>query len=212
VPKTHTLGFFLYSMDTKYLPVVKVLSTIIVLVTGLLIFPQHALAAIAESSATIAEHTTPLPTLSVPVVKQDNRVVILHKFLASYNSPLTPYAQTFVTEADKNNIDWKLLPAIAGVESYFGMYIPPYSYNGWGFGVYGTNTRRFASWNDAIATITKSLREDYMDKWHANDVYAIGRIYAADPLWADKVSHFMDQINLLSTSDTQQNQTLPISL
>src|SRR5438105_4827656 len=47
----------------------------------------------------------------------DSRVEALRRFLEQRNSPLTPDAQAFVEEADKNNIDWKLVTAISGVES-----------------------------------------------------------------------------------------------
>src|SRR5579864_6730558 len=57
---------------------------------------------------------------------RDNRVEILQKFLEQYNSPLASNAETFVKEADKNKIDWKLLPSIAGVESTFAHAEPAY--------------------------------------------------------------------------------------
>src|SRR5260221_11664026 len=50
----------------------------------------------------------------------DNRGASLKKFLTQYDSPLAPFADTFVAEADANNIDWKLLVAISGVETTFG--------------------------------------------------------------------------------------------
>jgi hypothetical protein len=183
-----------------------------VMTTALLSLPQHAVAKISGSSANIVGEAGESTMPAVPVQKDDPRIHVLQKFLAERNSPLADYADTFVAEADKNNIDWKLLPAISGVESTFGLAIPANSYNGWGFGIYGTNTRYFASWKDAIVTISKALREDYMNKWGATDVYAIGRIYAASPTWASRVVNFMDQIDVTAAAESDQNQTLSLSL
>ncbi len=135
----------------------------------------------------------------------DTRVKTLTAFLEKYNSPLVPHAGTFISEADKHNLDWKLVVSIAGIESTFGKRIPYNSYNAWGFGVYGDNVLRFQSWDDGIATVSKSLRQNYMNKWNAKDIHEIGRIYAASPTWAQKVTYFMNQIEDFEAS---QNATL----
>ena len=70
--------------------------------------------------------------LKLPVQKEtDSRTRILREFLKQYNSPLVPFAQDFVSIADKYSLDWKLVAAISGVESTFGKQIPYESYNGW---------------------------------------------------------------------------------
>ncbi len=144
------------------------------------------------------------------ITKADDRGQILRDYLNSYNSPLADSADSFVKEADKNGIDWKLLVAISGTESYFGQQLPLGSYNAWGYGIYGTNVRYFISWNDGIRVVSKDIRSLYMNKWGAKDIYGIGRLYAADPLWAYKVTHYMDQIESFQTEE--ENQTLSISL
>jgi hypothetical protein len=169
-------------------------------------FPQEVQASqkMAGSSAAFAQVVTP------PQQETDHRAEILKAYLVKYNSPLADHADIFIQEADKNNLDWKLVVSIAGVESYYGQMIPAYSYNGWGFGVYGNNVRRFNSWDDGIATVSTALREDYMDQWGAKDVYQIGSFYAADTMWANKVTHFMDELDTFAAAYT--NQTLSISL
>jgi hypothetical protein len=124
----------------------------------------------------------------------DNRAKILRQYLAEKNSPLVDNADDFVYYADKYNLDWRLVAAISGLESGFGQAIPSNSYNGWGFGVYGSNVRYFNSWSDGIETVSQSLRKDYMDKWGASNVYQIGSIYAASPTWAVRVDGFMNSI------------------
>ena len=149
-------------------------------------FPQEAQAKTAATSAALSP---------VAIQKaEDNRAQILQDYLESRNSPLAPYATTFIIEADKNDLDWKLVAAISGLESSFGLHIPSNSYNGWGYGVYGNNVRRFGSWNEGIAVVSKALREDYITKWGAKTIPEIGRIYAASPTWAQRVQYFMDDI------------------
>lgn len=138
----------------------------------------------------------------------DNRVEILKKYLEQYNSPLAPYAEDFVAQADMYNIDWKLLPAISGVESTFGKAVP--CTNAWGYGIFGTQTLCFGSYKDAIRTISKDIRFKYINQWGATDVYSIGRIYAASPTWASRVDYFMNQIEAYAL--LPENQPLSISL
>lgn len=146
-----------------------------------------------------------------PVAQEasDSRVRILREYLEKYNSPLVPFAGTFVETADKYNLDWKLVAAISGVESTFGQQIPYNSFNGWGWGIYGDNMIRFSSWNEGIETISEGLRNKYINKWGARDVYEIGRYYASSPTWAQRVEYFMNKIEEYSNSNLA---SLPISL
>ncbi len=121
----------------------------------------------------------------------DMRVVALENIFKKYNSPLVPYAKDYVRIADKYGVDWKLLPAISGLESYYANMYVQGSYNayGWGGGyIY------FKSWEDGIETVISSLKKNYIDKG-ADTVYKIGPIYAAATHWSDRVSHFMSEIN-----------------
>ena len=149
-------------------------------------------------SAYLAGGQSHLP--STPV--KDSRAEILQKYLAQFDSPLAEHAKTLVEEADKNNIDWRLLAAIAGVESTYGQAIPPYSYNGWGYNIYGNNVRGFASWEDGIAVVSKAIREEYMNNRGAKNVYEIGATYAASPTWAYRVSNNMAQIEAFQKANT----------
>jgi len=162
-----------------------ILPAVIFFTTAILPQTVHASLISASSAAFTAEYK---------VTRQDDRVRVLKAYLAKRNSPLVESAATFVAQADKNQLDWKLVAAISGLESSFGQHIPYQSYNGWGWGVYGDNVHNFASWDDAITTISEGLRVNYMDKWKATDVYSIGKIYAASPTWAARVTYFMNDI------------------
>lgn len=121
----------------------------------------------------------------------DNRVLKLTYFFKSQNSPLGDYALDFVQIADKYGVDWRLVPAISGVESSFGKYIPASSYNayGWNNGNY-----YFQNWPEGIETVTFALKENYI-KRGANTVEKIAPSYAPPSRnWAWKVKYFMAQI------------------
>lgn len=181
-----------------------IITLFIILITLAVLATKEVSAApkVSGASATLSGYAT--------VKKADNRVKILEAYLTKYNSPLAAYADVFVAEADKNNLDWKFVAAISGVESTFGKRIPYNSYNAWGWGVYGDNVLRFESWEDGIATISHGLRTKYMDKWGAEDIYSIGRIYAASPTWAQKVTYFSNKIEKFEKEYT--NAQLSISI
>jgi len=124
--------------------------------------------------------------------KVDFRVRRLKDFLSRYNSPLAPYAEDFVKSADTYNIDWRLVPAIAGVESTFGKHIPKGSYNAYGW---ANGNHKFTSWENSIEVVTSTLRQKYYDKG-ANTLSKISRRYAPPSTsWAWKVDYFMNKID-----------------
>lgn len=127
------------------------------------------------------------------------RVEVLHAYLEKYSSPLENNAEDFVEAADKYNLDWRLVTAISGVESTFGKFVPGgtdskySSYNGWGWGVYGTQAIYFKSWKEGIYTVSEGLRKNYFDKGYTNP-HTLNKIYAASPAWGAKVSYFLEDI------------------
>lgn len=173
-----------------------------------------ALATIATTSTAQASSKTSAPSAGLIHVADpaivDNRAEILRDYLVKKNSPLADSAETFIKEADKHNLDWRLIVSISGLESGFGKHIPVNSYNGWGWGIYGDKSLGFASWDEAIATISEGIRTKYMDKWGLTDIYSIGRTYAASPTWATRVSYFMNDLEKFQTN--WSDDTLSISL
>ena len=113
---------------------------------------------------------------------------VIRQVLAKYNSPLLNSADTFVDVCLKYNLNCYLLPAISGVESTYGRFILPDSYNpfGWGGGY-----MMFRNWSEAIDTVGKGLRTNYIDKG-ATTISQIGRIYAPpSTTWASRVEFFV---------------------
>lgn len=133
------------------------------------------------------------PTLTEVSYKQlDEHAKILSDYLASYHSPLQYHAQDFIDAANEYGLDWKLVVSIAGVESTFGKQIPG-GFNGWGWGVYGSQAIYFSSWREGIFTVSKGLKEDYISRG-LTDPYSMNRRYAASPAWGRKVAYFMNDL------------------
>lgn len=181
----------------------KIFVLTVALILGATIFPTH-IEASTPNSASSAALTFQVKDLKS---KEDLRVATLENVFTKYNSPLTPYAKTYVEAADKYGVDWKLLPAISGLESSFGRAMIDQTYNAYGW---GSGTIYFTSWEDGINTINKTLKSNYMDKWGASNVWEIGPIYAESPTWAIRVNSFMTEINkeylsLTNLTDLQPN-------
>lgn len=128
--------------------------------------------------------------------QMDKRAEILQGYLSKYNSPMQYQAQDFIDAADTYNLDWKLLPAIAGVESTFGKFIPggyersSTSYNAWGWGVYGNQAIYFNSWREGMFTVSAGLRKNYLNRG-LTDPASINRIYSTSPRWSTNVIFFL---------------------
>ncbi len=163
-------------------------------ILAILLFFIITLASSAPSFA-YSEHTASAKlSMNFAQGSSDYKVDVLRDYLVQFNSPLANSASTFVSAADRYQLDWRLVAAISGVESTFGQAIPASSYNGWGWGVYGDNVIRFSSWDEAIETISKGIRERYLGDIVESDPYIIGPTYAASPTWAQRVAYFMAQI------------------
>lgn len=168
----HTPGFF-NMLDKKML-------SIILIIPLLLVSPVKA------------REVNPDSEQKIVAKKLDKRAEILSAYLGKFNSPLQYHSQDFIDAADKYDLDWKLVPAIAGVESTFGKNIPG-GFNGWGWGVYGTQAIYFKSWNDGIFTVSEGLRKGYLDRGLTNP-YTINKVYATSPFWGRNVTYFLQDL------------------
>ena len=171
------------------------------------------LSSVAEPVFAVSEAGT-AATLAFHVasdVTADTRATRLRLFLESYDSPLASEAETFVAEADKNNLDWKLVAAIAGVESTFGKEIPAGSYNGWVWGIFtgASDGVHFKNWADGIAQVSEGLRTNYINRG-ADNIYDIGWMYAANGnSWGTHVRYFIDKLESFQPTEVAQ---LPVSI
>jgi hypothetical protein len=129
----------------------------------------------------------------------DLRTAKLARYLAARNSPLAHSAPTFVAEADRNGLDYRLLVAISGIESGFGRaYIRP-THNVWGW---GGGKLAFNSFDEGIAVVSEGLRKNYLNRG-AVEIEHIGRIYCppCNAKWPNAVRKTMAEIEAVDISD-----------
>jgi len=164
----------------------RIITIVVILVIASILFTTKA-NAYQEAQTSSAKLAL---SMEKNVSSNDKRVIALRNVLEKYNSPLAGEAERYVRLADKNGVDWKLLPSIAGLESSYGKRLMPNSYNayGWGGGhIY------FDSWEQGIDVITTALSKKYYARG-ATTVWTIGPIYAESPTWAVRVNSFMQKL------------------
>lgn len=129
---------------------------------------------------------------------QDARPKIIEDFFSRYKSPLASLSESFVKVADKYKLDYKLLPSIAMQESNGGKKVIADSFNPFGYGIYGKQVKKFASFEEAIERVGRGLREDYLDQG-LNTPQKIMPKYTPPSVaiggpWARGVSSFMEEL------------------
>jgi len=125
------------------------------------------------------------------VESTDYRRLELYHFLKEKDSPLTEFSDVFIDAADLWGIDWRLLPAITGLESSFGKRMIPGSYNAYGWGGGYIN---FYSWTHSINHVSQKLSENYYARG-LDTPAKIGSVYAPPtPTWGGRVALIMKKI------------------
>ncbi|MBM3205810.1 lytic transglycosylase domain-containing protein [Candidatus Shapirobacteria bacterium] len=129
------------------------------------------------------------------VTEQDARPVIIREYLATYDSPLLPYADALLEASVRYDVDYKLIVAIAQCESNLCKKAPEGSFNCWGF---ENGETKFLSWEQAFNQVAKTLRERYLDMGLTTPEqimpkYAPPSVEKGGP-WAKCVTQFMDDL------------------
>lgn len=132
------------------------------------------------------------------IEKADGRSILISSFFKDYKSILSDHSQVFVDVADKYNLDYRLLPAIAMQESNGGKKVIKNSYNPFGYGIYGDLVIRFKSWEEAIERVGKALKEDYIGQGLTTPAKIMTKYtppsLAKGGVWAKGVSSFMEEL------------------
>ena len=134
------------------------------------------------------------------IITADPRVTAMRQFLMDYDSPMYPYSDVLVNEADSHNLDWRLVASISGVESAFGNLIPHQSNNAWGWR--GDPTRdwsHFNSWEHGIKEVTSGIARVYgteMSPFEMEPIYCPPCGENPDSLWANSVIKFKEQLDM----------------
>lgn len=142
-----------------------------------------------------AQPPTSAQVMSGTVLASDVRVSLLERYMRRNNSELTAFAEKIVLTADKYGLDYRLLVAIAQKESGLCRVIPDESHNCWGWGIHSKGTLKFDSYNTAIETVSKGLKEKYIDMGYTTpDLIMKKYAHPDSTTWADGVNMYMERI------------------
>ncbi|MFC1649855.1 hypothetical protein ACFL2C_04060 [Patescibacteria group bacterium] len=139
---------------------------------------------------------TEVPSVSGEVILKDARPEILRKYMRVRNSPLEDYAEFIVEVSDQHGLDYRLLTAIAQKESGICRVIPEDSYNCWGWGIHSKGTLRFDNYEQAIQTVARGLKKEYIDKGYVSieEIMSKWVPHSPEGVWAKDVQAYMDEL------------------
>lgn len=161
------------------------------------IFDIHVYA--GEYNLSSIENTNK-PVIESKFFTLDPRVLAMSKFLNDYHSPMAPYAEIFIIEADKYGLDWRLVASISGVESAFGNLLPQGSHNAWGWRGIKPNEAGwsiFDDWEESITHVTERLALGYgtdLTPFDIQDTYCPPCGETGLDLWAHGVTRYMNEL------------------
>jgi len=129
---------------------------------------------------------------------EDARPQIVANFLKRHDSPLTPHEEfghKIVGIADKYNIDFRLLPAIAMQESNLCKKIPAGSYNCLGFGIHERGTLAFESYEANFDRAARELKKNYIDQGRSTPEQIMKKYTpSSNGSWAESVNQWMAEM------------------
>ena len=175
-----------------------VLNAVIVLTLAISVVMPYNAALAAETStakstgliAAIVNFLTPAPAEAEVA---DDRAARLDAYFAKRDMPLEGYGAKFIEVADKNGMDWRLMPAIAIRESSGGKHLLNNNPFGW-----GSCKINFKSDEEAIEIVAKNLGgnnpntdQHYADKTTKEILQKYNSVI---PTYAEKVMKVMDEI------------------
>lgn len=124
-----------------------------------------------------------------PLKPRDPRAISLEKYLRKQKSPLASHADLLVERSDATGIDYKLVVAIAGLES--GYCAENFAKNNcWGFGNYS-----WSSLETGIKEYYRLMKKNYFAKG-LNTIGEIHRVYA--PSSTDYLNKYYYHFNQIS--------------
>jgi hypothetical protein len=119
-----------------------------------------------------------------PATKKDPRLTRLQEYFAETGRPIRNLAADFLAAADKNGLDWRLLPSISIIESSGGKTSRNNNIFGWDSG-----RQSFPSVRAAIHTIAAKLATSRL--YRHKDVDHILSTYNSRPQYAARVKAVM---------------------
>lgn len=124
----------------------------------------------------------------------DNRLQQIQEFLRQKGAPVEHLAEEFLRAADEHKLDWRLLPALAIIESAGGRV-------GKGNNLFGWGRVHFPSFSDSIHSVARALTEGrYRDK-PLNEKL---RIFNPASGFIDRVHRTMRQLGVAPPVDAKE--------
>lgn len=136
---------------------------------------------------------------SAGIGQDDARAARIDAIFEEYNCPIRGMGKVFVSEAEKNDIPYWLVAAIAFQESSCGKYTPKVegseSSNLWGWGVWGEHIYMFEDVDEGIGIVSKYMAENFYSQG-ITDPCLIMKTYTppSNGSWCKGVKFFRDQI------------------
>jgi hypothetical protein len=118
----------------------------------------------------------------------DTRLEKLRAFFAKWNCPAKDYSVEFITEAERYDLDWRLLPSISYLESSGGKNAPNNNLFGWNCG-----RSAFASATASIHEVARRLGRSRLYRTKTLD-QKLATYNPANAAYARKVRSVMQQI------------------
>ncbi len=136
-------------------------------------------------ATSVTQHKVPGP----PRAATDERVGKLEKFFDDHNCPLKDEAAEFIEAADRNQLDWRLLPSISVVESGGGKDYRNNNVLGW-----ANCDQRFTSVAAGIHSVARRLSHSRLYRHKSID--RILATYNPRPEYTTKVKTLMHAIRM----------------
>jgi hypothetical protein len=119
--------------------------------------------------------------------EDDFRLKALRNFFLTTNCPLASFAEIFVAEADSHNLDWRLLPSLAIIETGGGRVSRGNNIFGWNNG-----HASFATLGAAIHQVARTLADG--SAYRNKSLLSLLRTYNPVSGYAEKVQRMMAKI------------------
>ena len=131
---------------------------------------------------------------------EDAREIIVANFLERHNSPMKPYeyyGARLVEIADKNGLDFRLMPAIAMQESNLCKVVNPGApHNCLGFGIHSRGTLDFESYEAGFERAAREIKERYVDIGLETPEQIMTKYTPSSPngAWAESIKQWMAEM------------------
>lgn len=128
----------------------------------------------------------------IKAAEHDPRAAQMRVILEKYNSPMVGLEDVLISTAEKYQLDWTLMAAIAGTESSFAKRMPYNCVNPYGWGIYGNNKLCFKSLEDSIEGVAAGLAAKYNISSIESIAYTYNKVSTAG--WIKHTRFFMNKI------------------